>query len=309
MKCFKNLYSKADKRFKLLLSSLNNYFKKILSFICFLLINIKSCINKTKTWFQVQFSNLLNIFFKIKSSFKLSQKRIFFAFQDLKNYTYKGSSWFFYVFFIGFSFFLCNYKFQNYLSQYFNCNIYNLIKIDFDLAQKLMDTSIVSISAIFSISFIIIGFLISILQKYYEDFYDLIYNNIKLFPILYISLSLIGFLIIISSFRQSINPSTFINTSVWGIFLIIIILFFIGYLFNKVIFHIKSKNVYNYISNEIKKYAIRVKYNYKTEKNKKEFTEMKAILQKRLFYVSTIGDIENLDNILSVYEDISLLDI
>ena len=177
------------------------------------------------------------------------------------------------------------------------------------MAFDLIESSIGVIATIFSIAFVIIGFLISNLRAYKEATYDMIYRNIKLFPTLYISLTTIGFLILLSMFRESFNSQTFINIVVWGIVLIIFTLFMISNLFGKVIEHIKPKNVYNYYFLEIKKIAKKVHHNFKIEKNRTRLDEMKVGLEERLVSASSKGDTESLNHILSVYDEISQLDI
>ena len=137
----------------------------------------------------------------------------------------------------------------------------------------------------------------------------MIYRNIRLFPTLYLSLTIIGVLIVLSLYRGSFSSITFINTVVWGTVLILLTLFMIGRLFSRVIEHIKPKNVYRYYFLEIKRIAKRVRNNFKVEKNRNRLEEMKVGLEERLLFASARGDTEGLKHILFVYEEISKLDI
>jgi len=238
-------------------------------------------------------------------------KRIHFISQDIGDFINSKDGWIFYIIVIGLTFGFSNNNIQKYLSGILNFNFYDIVglNIDYDLSQKIIDTRIVNISAIFSISFVIIGFLINNLKKYSEDTYDMIYKNIKLFPILYTSLTVISCLIIVSLLRNSLNPNTFNNLIVWGTFLIILILFLIGYLFKKVIFQIKPSNVYKYFFHEIREAAERVNWGYKPTKSKEKLAELKLSLEERLMSSSASGDTENLKLILNIYEEICLLDL
>lgn len=260
------------------------------------IIGITWIVNKTKA---------------VLSSILMILKQLPFYWQEFNYFAKSGKSWPLYLLLILLSFFLCNFRMHHYLSELINLNLYSLLNlnISIELAFNIIESSIVVIATIFSIAFIIIGFLISNLRAYTEDTYDMIYRNIRLFPTLYISLTTIGFLIILSLFRESFNPNTFINIVVWGIVLIILTLFMIGNLFSKVIEHIKPKNVYNYYFLEIKKIAKKVHHNFKVDKNRKRLDEMKVSLEERLISASAKGDTDSLNHILSVYEEISKLDI
>lgn len=238
-------------------------------------------------------------------------QRMHFLLQDFNDFAKSSKSWKLYIFLILLSFSFCNCKLQNYLTYYFDFNFYNFsgIKVGFELACKMIDSSIGFVAAIFSIAFIIIGFLISTIKSHQEDTYDMIYKNILLFPTLYLSLTIMGFLMVFSLLRDSLNSITFINIVLWETFLIIVTLFRIGILFIKVIEHIKPKNVYNYYFLEIKKIAKRVHHNFKAEKNRKRLEEMKVSLEERLLNASANGETESLNHILSVYEEISKLEI
>jgi hypothetical protein len=261
-----------------------------------LIIGSRWIVNKTKV--------ALNYIFKLL-------KQLPFHIQEFNYFAKSGKSWPLYFVIMLLSFFLCNFRIHRFLSELINLNFYSLLSlnISINLAFDLIESSIGVIATIFSIAFVIVGFLISNLRAYKEDTYDMIYRNIKLFPTLYISLTTIGFLIILSLFRESFNPNTFINIVVWGIVLIILTLFMIGNLFSKVIEHIKPKNVYNYYFLEIKKIATKVHHNFKIEKNRRRLDEMKVGLEERLVSASGKGDIDSLNHILSVYEEISQLDI
>ena len=253
-------------------------------------------INKTKAIFIYIFKKL---------------KQLPFYLQEFNYFAKSGKSWPLYLALIFLSFTLCRYSIHFLLSELINLNLYSLLNlnISIELAFDIIESSIGVIATIFSIAFVIVGFLISNLRAYKEDTYDMIYRNIKLFPTLYISLTTIGFLIIISLLRENFEPNTFVNMVVWGIVLIILVLFMIGNLFSKVIEHIKPKNVYNYYFLEIKKIATKVHHKFKIEKNRKRLDEMKVSLEERLVSASAKGDTDSLNHILSVYEEISQLEI
>lgn len=253
-------------------------------------------LNKTKAVFSYIFKTL---------------KQTPFYLQEFNYFAKSGKSWPLYLALIFLSFSLCSYSIHYLLYELINVNLYSFLNlnISINLAFDIIESSIGVIATIFSIAFVIVGFLISNLRAYKEDTYDMIYRNIKLFPTLYISLTTIGFLIIISLLRENFEPNTFVNMVVWGIVLIIIVLFMIGNLFSKVIEHIKPQNVYNYYFLEIKKIANKVHQKFKIEKNRKRLDEMKVSLEERLVTASAKGDTDSLNHILSVYEEISQLEI
>jgi hypothetical protein len=274
--------------------------KKIKSWVIEKKRVIKNFIKSCKLWLVNKINSIRRWGLKLLH-------QILFGFQDFDDFTKSSKSWFLYIILITISFILCNNKLQTTLSEFIDINIYNTLKVDFKLACNLIDSSIGIIATIFSIGFIIIGFLISNLKSHQEDTYDLIYKNIRLFPTLYLSLTIIGTLVIISLLRDSLKLSTFINMVIWGTFLIIVTLFLIGRLFIKIIEHIKPKNVYHYYFLEIRKIAKRVHHNFKIKKNRIKMNEMKVSLDERLSSASSKGEIENLNYILSIFEEITKL--
>jgi hypothetical protein len=247
----------------------------------------------------------------LKTWGQFNMKKLNFILQDFIDFTNSSDSWLFYIPLIGLSFFICKNSIHECLISTFKFNFYEYsnLKFDVELAKNIIDTRIVNISAVFSISFVIIGFSINNLKKINEDTYDMIYRNIKLFPILYISLTVIGCLIIISLLRNTLNPITFRNSVIWGTSLIIIVLFLIGFLFNRVILHIKLKNVYEYFYNDIKRVSERIKWNYNTRKNREKLDDIKSNLNDRMNSAVSSGDNENLVYLLDVIRKVSLFNL
>jgi hypothetical protein len=86
-----------------------------------------------------------------------------------------------------------------------------------------------------SISFIILGLLITNIKEKNKINYAVIFEYIQFYPTLYFSFGVIIILIIQSTFRQIFSPYVLINFTILNLFLIIVILFSILRLFFRII--------------------------------------------------------------------------
>ncbi len=277
---------------------------------------IKEILNKLRRQIFSITNSISNFFIKILNKIQLLRKRIIslwkkipYAWQDFIDYAKLEKSWWIYLLIVFISYSLCLNIIQSKIFILLGFSLYDSLdfKINHELASNILTSGLSLIATIFSIAFVIVGFLISSLKSYQEDTYDMIYKNIRLFPTLYISLTIIGSLVLFSLLRDSLNCATFVNLVVWGTFLILINLFIIGSLFVKVIAHIKPSYVYHYYFIELKKVSDRLNGGFKINKNKRKLEEMKVSLDERLSNASSNGEIDNLSHILSVIEEITKL--
>ena len=221
-------------------------------------------------------------------------------FDNFIQFTHSSSAWYFYIILISVIFILSTDTIRELLfgSFFFNPYKYFGNPPSKEILFQLIDTRIINISAIFSISFIIIGFLINNLKKYSHSSYDLIYKNIKLFPILYSSLSLIGLLILISLFRNSFSYQSLLNIIYLGTFLILTVILLIGFLFKRVIDHINPQKVLVHYELEILRLLRR---NRRGSNNNAEIRERKRELDELFVAACRSGSMSEIDNIREIY--------
>ena len=237
---------------------------------------------------------------------KKTINNVIFIFYDLINFILSKSSWWFFIILFILMFTITLNDIQNQISIILEFNLYNYFNFNLDKNEviTMLDSRIINISAVFSISFIIIGFVINNIKRYNHILYDLIYEKIKIFPILYFSLSLIGMLIISSSLRNILSSETLLNILLLGTSLIIFDLFIIGYMFIKVIAILKPVYVYNTLYNKLKLMKLQYNCNYKKQDNINKINEFKDELEDIIFNISENGNKKELSYILEIYSNI-----
>jgi hypothetical protein len=226
-------------------------------------------------------------------------------FEDFQDFVLSKDSWPFYLLIIGISFLFCQQGFHEFVAASTGVSLTQMgFVVDPTLAKSIVGSSVSYIGQIFAISFVIIGFLINNLKRYGEETYDMIYRQIRLFPILYVSLTLIGMLIMFSLFQDGFRPRTFANIAIWGSFGILVVITLIGYLFRKIVYQIKPRFVYEFYFKEIQKASIRIEANYQVSRNISKYNQIQRSLENRFLTACQNGDEENLSYILEVYDRI-----
>lgn len=153
-------------------------------------------------------------------------------------------------------------------------HFFEYINIDLASSKTIIDQRITNLAAIIAMSIAVVGFLISNLAVKEAFAYEMLFTKSKLYPIIYFTLSLIGYLIIISTLRDYIT-SEFIYSRlvVTGTYLALAVLFLIGYLFRIIIRYTNSRKIHEllekqllhegrgYLKQELIKHYSQVEYN------------------------------------------------
>jgi len=130
----------------------------------------------------------------------------------------------------------------------------------------------------------VVGFLMSNLAVKESFAYKILFKNSRLYPIIYFILSVIGSLMIISLLRDSINDNIYSKLVITGTYLVLLVLFLIGYLFRSIIHFTNSKKIQDLLHSELiieakenlrnalfKKYALNLYDSLMLENGAKEY--------------------------------------
>jgi len=160
----------------------------------------------------------------------------------------------------------------------------NFISMESSTAKILVDQRTGNIASITSITLVVVGFLINNLAVKESYAYSLLFKHSYLYPIVYLILSTIGCLFIVSSLRDELDNFQFNNAVLAGTCLSIIILFFIGFLFKKIIDFTDEKKIRGLLHKELmiesirslkqtllKKYSNELYINEMVKENVKEY--------------------------------------
>jgi hypothetical protein len=138
-----------------------------------------------------------------------------------------------------------------------NFGFLNFISMETSTAKILVDQRTSNIATITSITLVVVGFLINNLAVKESYAYSLLFKHSYLYPIVYLILSTIGCLFIVSSLRDELDNFQFNNAVLAGTYLSIIILFFIGFLFKKIIDFTDEKKIRGLLHKELMIESIR----------------------------------------------------
>lgn len=112
----------------------------------------------------------------------------------------------------------------------------NLIDFQYDDSKDILEKRIANIVTLLSMTFAVVGFLMSNLALKESYSYKLLFKSSNIYPIIYFSLSTIICLFLISLFRKNFSSEYLFSRLVLiGIYLSIITLILIGYLFSSLI--------------------------------------------------------------------------
>jgi len=165
-----------------------------------------------------------------------------------------------------------------------NLGFWNFISMESATAKILVDQRTGNIATITSITLVVVGFLINNLAVKESYAYSLLFKHSYLYPIVYLILSTIGCLFIVSSLRDELGYLQFNNAVLAGTYLSITILFFIGFLFKKIIDFTDEKKIKGLLHQEFmnestsllkqtlfKKYSNEIYKKLMSDKNVKEY--------------------------------------
>jgi hypothetical protein len=165
------------------------------------------------------------------------------------------------------------------ISPIINFHFLNFIKIDYKTATLIVDQRTTNIAAIISITLVVVGFILNNLAVKSPLVYGLLFKKSLLYPIIYLTLSVIGVFIAISTLRDTLSPFVFTRLVLAGTYFSILILILIASLFRKILFFSNEKEIEKMLNEELINEAKENTKRYITEKySEKIFT---SIMQEK----------------------------
>lgn len=119
----------------------------------------------------------------------------------------------------------------------------NCLDFDATLAKSIIDQRTTNIAAITSISLVVVGFLLTNLALKSPLTIKILFKESYLYLTVYLVFSTIICLILLSTFRDTLDPFVFTRTVLAGTYLCILILILIGYLFSNIIRFTDEKHI------------------------------------------------------------------
>jgi hypothetical protein len=193
-------------------------------------------LKKEKTWISKKCKSRLKM--QNPELFEFDFKAFLFKF---KIFIAKKNSWIYLVPLMALLFYFCFFDIS-FIPIIFN---YNVEKVD-DIA-KILDSRIQNFATIISVAFVIIGLIINNLSIKQRDTYALLNEITFLYPILYYSMFLLGFMLLFSHLRDTINVDVLIRSLSLSFWLILFSLLMIAILFLKIILVTDPVKITNHI--------------------------------------------------------------
>ena len=138
------------------------------------------------------------------------------------------------------------------LSVLININSLNWIHLDLVTSKFIVDQRSANTVTIISMTLAVVGFLLSNIAVKESFAYKLLFKNSKLYPIIYFTLGTIGSLILISSLRDTIKSGfVYSRLVLMGTYLVLVVLFLIGYLFRSIINFTNSNRIQELLQEEL----------------------------------------------------------
>lgn len=135
--------------------------------------------------------------------------------------------------------------------QFINIPFLNFIHIDGDSVKSMIDNRTANIVTMISVTFAIIGFLIANLAIKESFTYNLLFKKSTFFPVSFVALTLIAAFIILSTLKDTFSADYQIRTLLVGTYLILIVVFLIGYLFTKLVIFTNQKDLLKLVRKEL----------------------------------------------------------
>ncbi len=127
----------------------------------------------------------------------------------------------------------------------------NILVLKPETVQIIVDQRTANIATIISITFVVIGFLINNIAVKEPLAYRLLFKHSRLYPIIYLTLSIIGCFVITSALRDCLHPGTFTRIVLAGCYLVLILLILIGWLFRSIIKAISPQEIIKLLEIEL----------------------------------------------------------
>lgn len=132
-----------------------------------------------------------------------------------------------------------------------NISFFNFIEIELDTAKSLVDQRTSNIATIISITLAVIALLINNIGMKESISYNHLFESTFLYPIIYFTISTIGYFFIVSTIRDWIDPNIFIRLVIQGIYFALLILIFIAFLFKKIVDYFDRKSILKYLGEKL----------------------------------------------------------
>lgn len=125
--------------------------------------------------------------------------------------------------------------------QIINIHFLNIIEIKGETVKQLIESRATNIVTLISATFAVIGFLIANLTIKHSYMYNLMFKKSLFFSIIYFVLTLIASFIILSALKDYISIEYVKRIFLVGTYLALIGIFFVGYLFTRLILYTNDK--------------------------------------------------------------------
>lgn len=134
---------------------------------------------------------------------------------------------------------------------FINIDLLNIIHVNENNVRPMVESRTTNIVAMISISFAIVGFLISNLAVKGTKSYSILFRRSFFLPITFFSLTLMGSFIALTALKDHLETETLVQILYLGIYLILIDILFIGFLFTRLVVFTNSKELYKMVCKDL----------------------------------------------------------
>lgn len=194
-------------------------------------------LRRNKKWLRYQTIKLIKE--KYKDIFEPNYKS---KIRRFESFVTDGHQWWFIVLLVLILFLL---------SPFINLEFLNFLELDYQTAIYIVDERTTNVAAIVSITLVVVGFILNNLAVKSPLVYGLLFKKSLLYPIIYLTLSVIGVLVIISTLRDTLTPYIFTRLVLTGTYFAVFILLLIGMLFRKVLLFSNEKEIEKMLCDEL----------------------------------------------------------
>lgn len=161
--------------------------------------------------------------------------------ENLRSFVKNSSNWYI-VTTVVFVIFFC--------LQFINIPFLNFLYIEENNIKPLIENRTTNIVTLISVTFAIIGFLIANLAIKESYTYNILFKKSPFFPVVYLALSLIVAFIVLSTLKDTLPIDYQSRTFIVGTYLIILVVFCIGYLFVQLVKFTNHKHILELVRKE-----------------------------------------------------------
>lgn len=137
------------------------------------------------------------------------------------------------------------------VSPLINIDSLNFLTIELQTANLIVDQRTANIAAIISITLVVVGFILNNLAVKSPVVYGLLFKKSLLYPIIYLTLSVIGIFIAISTLRDTLSSFVFTRFVLAGTYFAVLILVLIAMLFRKILLFSNEKEIDKMLDEEL----------------------------------------------------------